>query len=1029
MKICHLADIHIRLLKREEEYFYVFQQLEKSLIKERPDRIVVCGDIVHSKASLSPECVDLTVDFLERLSDIAWVDVILGNHDLILTNKKRLDSITPIIRSMGFPGISLYYNSEIIKVENKLKYGIFSITDRQNYPINFERDKETTYIALYHGMIKGARFDNEYISKSADNDINVFRNYDIAMLGDIHKRQELRKNILYPGSLVQQSFAEEIEKGYILWDIDLDNKKYSHKFIKIHNKWGFHTIDLSKNKSIPDIEVSEIPRIRVIVDNFTFSELKEINEKIREKWPNVDDIVTKNKETEEQKIIVKDNLDISNIETINDTITNYLNEKNVSNDKIKKITQINSDIYSKLPEYFTIKNSIWYLDKLELSNYFSYGKDNEINLENVKGIVGLFAPNRSGKSSIISTILHVITGKNDKFKKGYDIINNKENEATACVYIRQNEFRYKIERKIEKGLKNKSSKTKLILYKLENDEWIDLNETIKTDTDKLLRKMFGSYEDLTLTSFGLQGKLSNFIEGSTGESYRIKILSKFLGLDIFEEMFQIVKRETAEIETAIKVYADVDFSQQLVTSKKKIEYACKDLDEIKQDINIVEDNISLIEKEVIELKSKIGYDEFDFNIDDKIVEAKDNIETKTQYITEQQGNIKNYIHKLDVINKEIEGKSEEFLKIQIKNLEEQNDILYEKKSLLDSLRLVFDKDNDQVNILKKQEWCNHTELCRNCEFYLESKRVLLQLDNNHREINLLEDYVNENIHYEKDLNNKKEELNRLINILKLKRNIEFEKINCENKIQLYENTIENSKNKLEELEELKQKSLSKFEDAKKLVQLTSNLAKLKNNLKSKNDEVIEIMSNLKNEEENVKKYNESIEKLELLEQNYETYKIYKEAVSKDGIPYYMLSKSIDVINNQINEILSHFVNFRIRIETDEEDKDLTINIVYEDGHDAPIEGASGMEKTISAIAIRAALVKISNLSKCNIFVLDEFASSLDPKYISSIDSMLNYLKNMFDILLLVSHSQEIQDMADTQINISKERGYSKVYVA
>ena len=55
--------------------------------------------------------------------------------------------------------------------------------------------------------------------------MRMFKDYDLALLGDIHKRQFLNKEetIAYCGSLIQQNHGEDIGKGYLLWDVPKEN--------------------------------------------------------------------------------------------------------------------------------------------------------------------------------------------------------------------------------------------------------------------------------------------------------------------------------------------------------------------------------------------------------------------------------------------------------------------------------------------------------------------------------------------------------------------------------------------------------------------------------------------------------------------------------------------------------------------------------------------------------------------------------------------------------------------------------------
>jgi len=67
-KIIHLADIHIRLYKRKEEYSKIFNRLFESLIENCDENtlIIIMGDIIHTKTELSPEMLRLVNDLLVK---------------------------------------------------------------------------------------------------------------------------------------------------------------------------------------------------------------------------------------------------------------------------------------------------------------------------------------------------------------------------------------------------------------------------------------------------------------------------------------------------------------------------------------------------------------------------------------------------------------------------------------------------------------------------------------------------------------------------------------------------------------------------------------------------------------------------------------------------------------------------------------------------------------------------------------------------------------------------------------------------
>ena len=108
MKIAHLSDIQIRALKRHEEFLLHFENLYKSLKDQEVTAIVLTGDIFHQKSFVSAEIIRLGANFFTRLSEIAPLYMILGNHDLVMNNLSRLDPITPIVEALNDPNIHLY---------------------------------------------------------------------------------------------------------------------------------------------------------------------------------------------------------------------------------------------------------------------------------------------------------------------------------------------------------------------------------------------------------------------------------------------------------------------------------------------------------------------------------------------------------------------------------------------------------------------------------------------------------------------------------------------------------------------------------------------------------------------------------------------------------------------------------------------------------------------------------------------------------------------------------------------------------
>ena len=69
-----------------------------------------------------------------------------------------------------------------------------------------------------------------------------------------------------------------------------------------------------------------------------------------------------------------------------------------------KIKDILKDLNSVIPEADIQRNVHWKLKRFEFDNMFSYGENNVVDFTKLGGVVGLFAANASGKSSLLDAL-------------------------------------------------------------------------------------------------------------------------------------------------------------------------------------------------------------------------------------------------------------------------------------------------------------------------------------------------------------------------------------------------------------------------------------------------------------------------------------------------------------------------------------------------------------------------------------------------------------------------------------------------
>lgn len=256
-KIVHIADVHFRNIQRHIEFKAICDNFLDQMRKHKPDRIVIAGDLVHSRNQISPELVNMVSWFLLECSkQTSKVVIIPGNHDIVEQNKERMDAITPIINALDADNIIYYTKSDVYEDEN-VAWVVYSIYDNNMTP---EKAMVNTYpdklkVGLYHGILNGAT-NNQGFKFMHGADVEKFNVCDVVLCGDIHKRQVLQTkkgvHVIMPGSMIQQDYSETIsEHGYNLLKVD-GNKLLSYDFTDIENPIKY------LNFRITDIEDIEL---------------------------------------------------------------------------------------------------------------------------------------------------------------------------------------------------------------------------------------------------------------------------------------------------------------------------------------------------------------------------------------------------------------------------------------------------------------------------------------------------------------------------------------------------------------------------------------------------------------------------------------------------------------------------------------------------------------------------------------------------------------------------------------------------
>jgi DNA repair exonuclease SbcCD ATPase subunit/predicted phosphodiesterase len=1041
MKFAHIADTHIKNLKYHNEYKTIFNKMYETLLNEKVDYIIHCGDIAHTKTQISPEFVEMASNFFKNLASIAPTYIILGNHDGNLTNDNRQDALTPIVNALNISNLYLLKKSGETKLKDNFSLNVLSVFDEEGWVK--PSDPNAVNIALYHGSISGVKTDTNFVLEHADHDISIFEGHDYALLGDIHKTNQILDEggrIRYPGSTVQQNHGETNDKGFLIWDIQ-DKLSFDCQHVLIPNPNPFITLELKENGELPEgINVPPNARLRLLSKNNLPAEMmKNVGDVAKEKWkPESISFLSKNVARSKELREVVDGInkeDLRNLKVQEQLIEEFLVNYKVEREILDKVFEINKKYNTEVEAKEEVARNVnWNVKSIEWDNLFNYGEGNKIDFSNLKGIVGIFGKNYSGKSSVIDSILYTLfntTSKNEK--KVSNVINTAKKNAVANLTISIGDSDYVIARSCEKSMKkNGTEETKTELNFL--CDGVSMNGNTRVETDQNIKKLFGTMDDFLLTSMSSQLDSLSFIrEGSTK---RKEILARFLDLELFDAKNKLAKEESGSLKAIIKKLEAIDYDTEIL----KLD---NELDTTNQLVSHNNSNSVNISQNLVELRNEISIIEGQLkNNNTEIININETLKRKTYLeqsldkATKQKSSKQN-----ELGNKQTElEKIKSIITKDYSNIDELKEKKKQKNVVISNLQQI----NFELQSILKEETAlkSKTELLTkvpcdskfpSCMFIkdaVEASPKLIETQVKKKKIeedkeaasNLLESYkgIDEQItKYETHVNDihkfEKEELQLKVEVEKMNTilsNIKKEMIITEEKIDKYKKNEET----FSRATELRIDKTQKEKELKLLEEVS----------KKTNEELTKSHMKIGSLTEKVATLQGAKKELEDYRNQFAAYDYFMKATSTNGISYEIIKKKLPFINEEISAILSNVVDFNVFFEDD--GSKLNINIQHLDSDPRPIEMGSGAEKSIAAMAIRLSLLQISNLPKSNMFILDEPGTALDNENMEGFIRILDMIKNYYDTVLLISHMDALKDVADQIITIDNKDGFASITI-
>ena len=1049
MKIAHISDTHIRNLKYHYEYKLAFEDLYRKLRQMEPNFIVHTGDIAHTKTQLSPEFFQMCTSFLHNLAQIAPTYIILGNHDGNLKNDTRQDAITPIVEALGNKNIHLLKNSGETDISDTITLNVLSVFDRENW-IKPTDDRRIN-IALYHGSIHGCQTSLGYTIQEGEDSVDIFKHFDFAMLGDIHKQQkmDMKGRVRYAGSTIQQNFGESVNKGFLMWDI---RGKYDWdcQHVSIINPRPFITVNLTPEGQVPNTIVPKGCRLRIRASaNISPMKLKAACDYCQNKWEPYSVSFVNNGTTNSSttsligKAVANENLrDLSVQEKY---IRQYCSGLDMTDEVMDKVLELNKKYNQIVEESEEVsRNVIWKIKEINWDNLFNYGEKNKINFEKLSGLVGIFGKNYSGKSSIIDSVLYSIFNTTSKGeRKNVHIINQNKEYAKCKIKLEAGHDAFQITRNLNKytkkskGKETIESKVDLDFSKTTAGIFESKNGTTRNETDANIRKHFGTIDDFFLTSMASQMDSMSFLkEGSTK---RKEIIAKFLDLQIFDQKYKLSRKDAADLRGVIKRMESKKFDEQIRKKNDLLQDIQRDIDEQIDKCKIYECSVEKLSAELAEINETINA--IPAEIIDVQQVSKEILFKKAKKSKLLTQNIASQDH-IESLEKFFEKSSRELdptqydRLIELKKLAEHQAELV--KAFADKLRhqkVVVKNLTKTADMLHNHEYDPNCKFCCENEFVKQAEKAKADLPSNMNLMtslgdsliaaeNKLGEYdlktINKNIQNFKDLD---AELNSCsVNMERQRMSIQKNEATIalltneiralEAKAKEYEDNREAIENK-EQLFGERNAVEIKIKENKSMLKKCDALTKEYLIEEATTKEMIRAIHSERNEYKDV--MNE-----------YRAFDIYMTCMHPNGISYEIIQQKLPIINQEIAKILSNIVEFEVFFENHANKLELSIKHPNYDAR--PLSMGSGAEKTIASMAIRLAMIAITNLPKSELFILDEPATALDQEHMEGFTRLLQMIKNQFKTVLIISHLDHLKDVVDMTIDIDKIDGYAKVNI-
>ncbi len=703
-----------------------------------------------------------------------------------------------------------------------------------------------------------------------------------------------------------------------------------------------------------------------------------------------------------QKKLMKDFIKENQIQTKWELVDRLDNKVNLSIDKLNE----NKVRYNK-----------WYIKKIEFSNFLSFGDDNVIDYTTLDGIsvIESTPKNFGGKStSSVDLLMFLFFNSTTKTKTGAEIFNkfSDKDEVSVRGEITIDGDDYVIERKLSRK-KSRAGEfnvtNKLEFYKRNEDGTIEnLSGEQRRETEAFISSAIGSEEDFLTTIVTTGNNLEQLIESKP--TARGQILTKFMGLESLRSKEEIAKEMYNE------------WSRKLVSNTYNIT-------QLEIDNETFTDSITNSENEIERLNIELGKFESELK---KLEEKRDstlssrNNDVDRELINTNPTLLQREINDLKTQRDASQSNANNVTVVEPSEYyhEEQHKELRGQMAELQGIEVAgkYEK-NEKEKLIKKFE---EGTVCPTCNRSLDDVDHTDEIEKIKKEIEEILKTLEQNQIAFDSLKEQSESFDKLKTEFETYERNKLRKARYELEVEQKQLEIDSKQLKLDRYDDNKKKLEENQRIDAEIISIRTKIETANGNIRVTNKSIEGHNTNITLMKEKIKVNGELIVKIKSEEELLAVFKTYLTIYGKNGISKVIMKNMIPLINQELYRLLVDSCHFILELNVNDKNEVEFIMIDTETRIIKPLNAGSGYERTISSLALRSVLTKISSLPKPNIVVMDEVFGKIADENLEMVGEFFKKIKDYFEHIIVISHNPLIRNWSDNIIMIKKESNISTI---